>query len=269
MRRPNAIPLFPGFRLPPPASSARSTNIGSVRISDVTPTTPQNESDAIFALTAYESYTLRPRAPVEENRPIAWGCCSVTHEVASQASLRACVRNYATAGNDIIADKMKLTEGQALQVARLVDGLNAHESDIRFMWTLAELSFFNLVGDPVRQQWNSLNTAVMHVTAVRQPLENLNAMQVFEDIRRCFDAPVFPPVHVDGAAGVGPAPRPPWRPAGDSKSYDSDSSSSSGSDGGRPRHNWRRWNNAIRIKLDPADKEVDLVKRLLKLWTSE
>jgi len=223
---------------------------------------------AAIALTSYESYTFRQCAR-DDGLPLSWVRSSVTHEQISQSQLRERVQNYQARGGDVIFDKLRLLEAQAMQLSRLVDGLNANEGDKRFMWTVGELSFLNKQGEPFPRRFGNMNNVgIIHVTAVRQLLESLNAMSVYDSIKRCLDAPPPPPFM--RPPPVRPPPRrcarPRWRE--DSDGYDSESSSDDSSVAAPRRRRSVDWNNAIHIKPDYSDGEVDIVKRLLKLWTT-
>jgi hypothetical protein len=196
---------------PPPGPPARSlagpminTPGSSIRTSDIAAVLTDHE--AAIALTSHKEYTVRRSRAETADRSGSWLCVNTTLESSSRESVWACVSKFESIGGNVLQAKLKLTEEQGVQVARVMDSIKVMERDMRFEWCWAVIALLDVSGSFLNGSSNAIisqNTHTIHLIAKRSLKPDCRPLDVYNAKMR-----MTPPV-----PGPGPPPPPKAFPA--------------------------------------------------------
>jgi hypothetical protein len=297
------LPPPPHGYIPPHQRPARSlagpvinTPGSSICTSDIT--TAVTNHEAAVALTTFKEYTMRRCQAESPDKSATWLRVNTTLESSNLEAVRACVSRFEAIGGNVLQAKLKLTDDQGAQVARVMANIRATEFDMRFEWCWAVVALLDVYGGFLNGSTNasiSLNTYTIHLIAKRSLGPSSRPLETYNSIIR-----ISPP-----ASGHGPLPPPrpnygqPKAPARPKKTpvkstYDSGSDSSVGFAPRKIRKFMTRNRKAGEIKwvrnryvhelssdsdsdsdseLETKDVKLkrgeDIVKRLLEMWTPQ
>jgi hypothetical protein len=303
-------PPPPGAPPPPPARNiygpAINTPGSSIRTSDITPVVTNQE--ATIALTTYKEYTMRRCQPDSSDKPATWLRVNTTLESSGWEVVKSCVSKFESNGGNVLLAKLKLTDDQSAQVARVMDSISAMERDMRFEWCWAVIALLNGSGEIINATSNafiSVNTHTIHLIAKRSLKSPCRPLDVYNSMIR-----IAPPLPGPGPSKIFPPPplNAPVITLGPKRTVSLKSESDSGSDTstGYVRRHMRKVKTRGRRKgavkwvrdkyvrelsradsdfdsdsdLETKDTDVvkidlklrrgdDIVKKLLEMWTPQ
>ena len=145
---------------------------------------PVTDHAAMMALTTYTEYTLRPADPVSPSLPRTWARVAINPESTEHSLLLQRVQVFHQRGGNIIEKKLRISDDQNKQLARLMDELQGFEGDsARFEWSWAEISLYSNAGEIMLvSQASSATATTIHLIAKRMPRPSCKPMDLYNSL---------------------------------------------------------------------------------------